>query len=156
MHVFALHADAATRRKVALHHALAVHLQDAAVGKTASDRLLDLGHIGPAFGAQQQRLGDRAYGDAHNHLIGQLGQLAAAMRPHQGGLAQVLQDPVCLGQIGLAAASHDGQRALFGAQGASGDRRIQVAQPQVRQPLGVGACLRRRDGGHVDHQAAAL
>ncbi|MNV71223.1 hypothetical protein D3C71_1642320 [compost metagenome] len=52
-HVFELYSHAAARGEIAIHHALAVQLQDAAVGKAAADGLAHLGHVGTAFGCEQ-------------------------------------------------------------------------------------------------------
>jgi hypothetical protein len=69
-----------------------VQLQDAAVGEAAGDGLAHLGHVGAALGAQQQRFGHGADGDADDHLVGQLGELPGAVRADVRGAAEHLED----------------------------------------------------------------
>ena len=71
--VLKLNRHACPGRKVALHHALAVHLQDTAVGKSTGDRFFDLGHIRTTAFAQQQGFRYGTNGDTDDHLVGQLG-----------------------------------------------------------------------------------
>ena len=153
-HVFQLHGDGGAFGKVALHHALAMHLQNAAVGKPARDGFAHLAHVGPATGGEQQGLGHRADGDAHNHLVGQLGQLPRSHRPHMCGPAQHLQHGQGTLEVGSPATGHDGQRARLGTHGATRHRRIQAGHAQSRQTGGVVTGLARLDGRHVHHQAA--
>ena len=53
--VFLVQADAKTRVKGASDHALAVHFQNAAGGKTAHQRLAHPGRIGPRLAGEQQQ-----------------------------------------------------------------------------------------------------
>ena len=58
-HVLELHGDGGALGEVALDHALAVHLQDAAVGEAAADGLPDLAHVGPHGAGQLAKLANQ-------------------------------------------------------------------------------------------------
>ena len=112
--VFELHGHARPRRKVALHHALAVYLQDAAVGKAAGDGFFDFGHVRTATLAQQQGLRYGTNGDANNHLVRQFGQLTGPNGTHMRGAPQMLKDGQGACEVAGIAAGHDGERTLLG------------------------------------------
>ena len=92
-----------------------MHLQNAAVGKAARDRLLHLGHVCTAALGKQQRLSHCTNGDAHDHLVGQFGELATAVRAHQRGAAKVGKHVLRAFKISRLAANHDDQLAVYGA-----------------------------------------
>ncbi len=52
------------RIEIALHHALAMHFQDAGSRKATHQRLAHLGRIGAGLGGEQQRLAHRLDGQA--------------------------------------------------------------------------------------------
>ena len=89
-----------------------MHLQNAAVGKTASNRFFDFCHVSTTALGKQQRLSHGTNRDAHNHLIRQLGKLATAVRTHMRGAAKVCKHRLCAFKICLFTAHHDDQFAV--------------------------------------------
>ena len=70
--------DMAARHEIALDHAFAVKLQDAGIGKPASQCFANAQWIDSFRPRQQQSFGNRGHSLRGNHLIDQLGKLAAA------------------------------------------------------------------------------
>ena len=85
-----MHRHGAALGKVALDHALAMHLQNAAVGKPAGHGLLEFRRAGAAFFSQQHRFGHGTNRDAYDQLIGQLAHLPRTVRAHMRGTPQDL------------------------------------------------------------------
>ncbi len=77
------------------------------------------------------------------------------MGAHVGGAAQGGEHRQGGFEVFGLAADHDGQGSGLCADGAAGNRRIQVAHAALGQASGVIARFARLDGGHVDHQRAA-
>ena len=153
--VFLVQLDAEPRIEAALHHPLAMHLQDARTGEPAHQGLTHAGRIGAGLGGEQQRLAHRLDGQRHDDLVGDLGGLAVAVAADQGDVAAHLleQRPHPL-ERRLGAAHHDGQRGLARADLAAGDRRIQVVAAERVDAAGELLGRDRRDGAHVHHHAA--
>jgi hypothetical protein len=78
--VLLVQLDAEARVEGALDHALAVHFEDARGGEAAHQRLPHLGRIGAGLGGEEQRFGDRLDGQRDDDLVGDLGDLAVAVR----------------------------------------------------------------------------
>ncbi len=154
VHVLGLALDLPARHEIALQHAIAVHFQDAALGKTAAYGRPHGGRIGPAGLRQQQGFRHDVDGPADNQLIAQLGQLAATGAAYQRGTPHCREHRPGAAKIGRIATGHDGQAALLRAQHAAGNRRIDAAHAMLRQHRMQGLRLALPGRTHVDHEAA--
>ena len=77
-HVFRVEVRFEARLEGALERALAVHLEDAALGKAAEQRLANLRRIDARFPRQRQRFRDHSERAADDHLVTQLAELTGA------------------------------------------------------------------------------
>ena len=138
----------------ALRHARHEQLQGYRIGKAARQRLRQPPSIDPGVHREPRRLREHRHGAADDHLIAEFRGLACAGRTHMGEPSRHRQDigphPLDIGGI---AARHHRKRALFGAHGAPGHRRIDPShavghfQPRRHSARRVGM-----DRGEVDHQ----
>jgi hypothetical protein len=90
--VLLVQLDAKARVEGALDHPLAVHLEDAARGEAAHQRLAHLGRVGAGAAREQQRLADRGDVEGDDDLVGDLGRLPVADAADEGDvLAHLLE-----------------------------------------------------------------
>ena len=136
--------NAKARCKLALDHALAMHLQNARRGKAAHQRLTHPRRVGTGLAGKGQRLADRSNVQCNDDLVRHLADLARAHVAHQGDvLAHQRKQRLHAIERGLRAADHDGQAGRLGADLAAGHRRVQVVAAQGLDALGKAA---RSDG----------
>ena len=109
-HILELQDTAASRGEAAFDHALAVELQNAALGKAAQQGLAHEGRVNAAALGQVQGLSHCVNGLGHDELVGQFGDLPTAAWSHVGdAAAQHLQQRQGTLEVLMAASGHDGE-----------------------------------------------
>src|SRR5690606_27040207 len=121
---FLVHPGLEAGFEVALDHALAVVVENTAVGEAAEQRLAHTGRIDRTLARKVERFGHRRHAHTSEDLVAGLGHLAGTRLAHPGdAFAHGLEGwPHRVESRGLAA-DHDGQRAGDSAHLAARDRR---------------------------------
>ena len=124
--VLELELGGAAGFEVALDHAEPVFGKDTAGGKAALEGLADFGGVGPTGTSEDESFRNSADGDGDDDLVGEFGELAAAVGADMGRAAHGIKD----GDVGLVgfliAADHDGKFAFGGTDGSAGDRGLET------------------------------
>ena len=118
-------------------------------------RLAHLGAIRPASTGENKRLANRTDGDGDDDLVGQLGQLAAAIRTDVCRLAKRGKDWLHRRERLRFAAGHDGQFTRRRAPRATGNRGIEIGHFLFGVTLGMVDRLICANRPHVDPGGSA-
>ena len=143
--------DAEAGLEVALHHALAVHLEDLRVREAAHERLAHARRVGARLRREEQRLAHGLDGRRDDDLVRDLARLPVAVAAHERDvLAHELEERLDRRERHLAAAHHDRQRRALGADLAARHGRVEVLAAELVDALGELLGLAGRDRRHVD------
>ena len=150
--VLGMERRAAARREVALEHAPAVDLEDAAGREPAGERIADDRRVDAGRAGQGEGLGDGGDGGTHDQLVACLGQLPGARATDPDDRAtHRLEDGSCALDGGRVAADHDRQRAVGRADLAARHRRVEECAAARGAALGERRHRGRQVGAHRAH-----
>ena len=160
-HVLGVELRVEARLVGALEHALAVHVQHAALGEAAEQRFADLRRD------RRRRLRARANASATTasvppitiwlHSLHSWPAPASPMWTTRSGLPMTSSIGFTVGKRLRVAADHDRERAVDGADVAAADRRVEHRGAELRARVRRDASRHAgRDAAHVDEDRARL
>ena len=153
--VLAVESNPEAGLEVAVENALAVQIEDAALGKAAQQGLAHPGRVHTGFAGQGHGLGHGLDGQGHHHLVAGLGDLPGPRPSDQDDvLAHHLEQGLGLMESLLRAAHHDREGAGLGPHVPPGNRCVQGLHPFLLEGLVDPPGGRRSDGGHVNEELA--
>src|SRR3954451_1815848 len=142
-------------REVVLAEVAPADVHDLVRGEAAGQDLDDRRGVHAGLRAEDERLGHGFDRERDDDLVACLDDLARADGSDvHDRLAERLEERLRAREVLLAAAGHDRQRRLAGADVAAGDGRVDPADAALAARLRDLARDDRRDRAHVDHERA--
>jgi len=155
--VFEVKARATTGLKVALDHARAVIIEDAAGSKAVEHSAARGVHVHACFVEEDKPFGDSSDGDADEHLVNGFGDLPCSRRADvDDGGAEMGEDWQGAVKALSCAADHDGEGGLLRADGSAGHGRVEHFDAECLGALGELAREGGIVGGHVNEEESVV